>query len=343
LALGSNHGRQGGNIMANKQGSTLRAITLVAAVAVGATAAQADVDWPTQQITFIIPFGTGGSVDRSMRLVAEKMQDKLGVPIRVVNQKGGGGHVGTSYFLNQPADGSSFLATAIHPYMSNAILEFKPNYSLEDFAFVNGQWTDVDLFAVNKDLPFETLQEFMQAAEDEPGRYRVSVVTGSTGEINIQLALEAFGLPADAVNIVTYEGGGTARTAVAGGQVDMTVISASGSLPMAEFIRPLAVASSDRLADWDAPTLNETLVERGASLTPLVGSMRGIAASAKFAAEHPAEFDHFVMSYQNVLEDKEFVTKLNELDIGADWLGPERTTEIVLSNFEILKRFAESE
>ncbi|SNS06067.1 Bug family tripartite tricarboxylate transporter substrate binding protein [Antarctobacter heliothermus] len=326
--------------MANKQGSLIRAFTLAVAVASAGTAAQAEDAWPTRQITFVIPFGTGGSVDRSMRLVAERMQEKLSVPIRVVNQKGGGGHVGTTYFLNQPTNGSFFLATAIHPYISNAILEFDPDYSLEDFAFVNGQWTDVDLFAVNKDLSFQTLEEFMQAVADEPGRYRVSVVTGSTGEINIQLALEAYGLPADAVNVVTYEGGGTARTAVAGGQVDMTVISASGSLPIAEFIRPLAVASNDRLDDWDAPTLNETLVDRGVSLTPLVGSMRGIAASATFATEHPEEFNRFVAAYEAVLQDDEFVAQLREQNIGADWLGPERTTEIVLSNFEVLKRFS---
>jgi tripartite-type tricarboxylate transporter receptor subunit TctC len=309
------------------------------AIATG-TMAQAEEAWPTRQITFVIPFGAGGSVDRSMRLVAEQLQDKLGVPIRVVNQKGGGGHVGTTYFLSQPTDGSSFLATAIHPYISNAILKFDPDYTLDDLAFINGQWTDVDLFAVNKELPFNTLQEFMQAVKDEPGRYRASVVTGSTGEINLRLVLEAFGLSDDAVNVVTYEGGGTARTAVAGGQVDLVVISASGSLPVAEFIRPLAVASETRLEDWDAPTLNETLKDEGVTLTPLLGSIRGIAANAKFAVDHPEDFDRFVAAYEEVLQDEDFVALLKEQDIGADWVGPERTTEIVKSNFEILKRFS---
>ncbi|TDE34645.1 Bug family tripartite tricarboxylate transporter substrate binding protein [Antarcticimicrobium sediminis] len=326
--------------MAYRNRSFVRALTFAIALATGGSAVQAEEAWPTRQITFVIPFGTGGSVDRSMRLLAEQMQHELEVPIRVVNQKGGGGHVGTTYFLSQPTDGSFFLATAIHPYISNAILEFQPDYDLGDFAFINGQWTDVDLFAINKDLPFATLQEFMQAVKEEPGRYRVSVVTGSTGEINIQLALEAFGLPADAVNIVTYEGGGTARTAVAGGQVDMTVISASGSLPVAEFIRPLAVASAERLEDWDAPTLNETLADRGVTLTPLAGSMRGVAANAVFAAEHPQEFDRFVAAYETVLQDEDFVAQLHDQNIGADWLGPERTTEMVLSNFDILSRFA---
>lgn len=319
--------------------SALRALTLAMTIATG-TMAQAEEAWPTRQITFVIPFGAGGSVDRSMRLVAEQLQDKLGVPIRVVNQKGGGGHVGTTYFLSQPTDGSSFLATAIHPYISNAILKFDSDYTLDDLAFINGQWTDVDLFAVNKELPFNTLQEFMQAVKDEPGRYRASVVTGSTGEINLRLALEAFGLSDDAVNVVTYEGGGTARTAVAGGQVDLVVISASGSLPVAEFIRPLAVASETRLEDWDAPTLNETLKDEGVTLTPLLGSIRGIAANAKFAAEHPEDFDRFVAAYEEVLQDEDFVALLKEQDIGADWVGPERMTEIVKSNFEILKRFS---
>jgi len=295
--------------------------------------------WPTPQITFVVALGTGGSADRTARLVAQEMQKELGVPIRVINQEGGGGHVGHTYFMNMPADGSFFLATSIHPYISSAILDFDADYALDDFAFINGQWTDVDVFGLNADLPFETLEEFTAAIAESPGRYRISVVPGSTGLINTIMMLEAYGLSESDVNIVTYESGNAARTAAAGGQVDMTVLGAEGTLPIAEYIRPLAVASDERLENWDAPTLNEALAERGVEVPPLVGSMRGIASHAEFRDNHPELFARFVSAYQSVLEDETFAASLAAQGIGAEWLGPERTTEIIESNFEILQRF----
>ncbi|MDS1138058.1 Bug family tripartite tricarboxylate transporter substrate binding protein [Nitratireductor indicus] len=312
----------------------------VATLAGGIQAGTAD-DWPNQQITFVVALGPGGSADRTARLVAQRMQDELGVPIRVVNQEGGGGHVGHSYFLNMPDDGTFFLASSIHPYISNAILELDAEYSLDDFAFVNGQWTDIDLFAMNKDLPYGSLDEFMKAAKENPGKMKISVVPGSTGYINTLLVLEAYGISEDDVNIVTYESGSAARTAAAGGQVDLTVLGADGTVPIAEYIKPLAVAGDDRLPEWDAPTVNEALEPLGVKVPSLVGSMRGIAAHASFKEKYPERFEKFAAAYKAALADADFAADLKKQKIGAEWLGPERTTQIITSNFDILKRFQE--
>lgn len=319
---------------------TTAALGLSLAAMLHPVASAAQEAWPPRQITFVVAFGPGGSADRTARALAQRLQDEIGVPISVINQEGGGGHVGHTYFTQMPADGSYFLATSIHPYIANAIMRFDADYTLDDFAFINGQWNDHDLFAVNAETPYQTLAEFMEAARKDPGTLRVSVVPGSTGAINLELALEAFGLDRDAVSIVTYESGGAARTAVAGGQVDMTVIAADGTLSIAEYVRPLALAADAPSEDWDAPTLNQVLEENGLDEVPvLAGSMRGLAAHAGFKEENPEAFQQMVDAYRTVLEDEDFVARLEAQDIGAEWLGPERTTEIVESNFEILKRF----
>lgn len=296
--------------------------------------------WPPRKITFVVGLGPGGSADRTARALAQRLQEEIGVPISVINQEGGGGHVGNTYFLQMPTDGSYFLASSIHPYISNAILRFDADYSLDDFAFINAQWNDHDLFAVNAKTPYNTLAEFMAAAKENPGHLKVSVVPGSTGAINIELALEAFGLDKNAVSIVTYQSGGAARTAVAGGQVDMTVLAADGTRSIQEYVRPLAIAADVQDPNWDAPTLTSALTEAGAGEVPvLAGSMRGLAAHAKFKAEHPEAFQKIVDAYKRVLEDEDFVASLKAQEIGTEWLGPERTTEIIYSNFDILKRY----
>ncbi|MDO5606226.1 MAG: tripartite tricarboxylate transporter substrate-binding protein [Paracoccus sp. (in: a-proteobacteria)] len=309
-----------------------------AAVTGAAPGAMAD-SWPSQQITFVVALGPGGSADRAMRLLAQRFQEELGVPVRVVNQEGGGGHVGQTYFLNMPKDGSFFLASSIHPYISNAILDLDADYTLDDFAFINGQWTDKDLFAVYKDLPYTNVDEFMAAVKENPGRMRISVVPGSTGFINVLQLLEAYDLSENDVSIVTYESGGAARTAAAGGQVDMTVLGADGTLPIAEFVRPLAVASDTPLPDWDAPTINEAITSTGKEISVLVGSMRGLAAHAEFKENQPENFQKMVDTYETIITDPVFAAELKNQQIGADWLGPDRTTEIIRSNFEILEHF----
>ncbi|VDS10704.1 Tripartite tricarboxylate transporter family receptor [Paracoccus haematequi] len=324
--------------MASLKAMLVAGTMMATAMMSGAQPVQAQ-DWPSQQITFVVALGPGGSADRAMRLLAQRFQEELGVPVRVVNQEGGGGHVGQTYFMNMPTDGTVFLASSIHPYVSNAILDLDADYTLDDFAFINGQWTDKDLFAVYHELPYTTIDELMEAVRSDPGKIRVSVVPGSTGFINTLQLLEAYDLEADDVNIVTYESGGAARTAAAGGQVDMTVLGADGTLPIAEYVRPLAVASDTPLPDWDAPVLNEAIASTGKSITPLVGSMRGIAAHAEFRDNHPEAFAKMVATYESILADPEFAQLLADQQIGAEWLGPERTTEIIKENFKILQQF----
>jgi len=319
---------------------TAGVIGLSLTAALSPIAVSAEDSWPPRKITFVVALGPGGSADRTARALAQRLQEEIGVPISVINQEGGGGHVGHTYFMQMPADGSYFLASSIHPYITNAILRFDADYSLDDFAFINGQWNDYDLFAVNAETPYNTIAEFMEAAKENPGALKVSVVPGSTGAINLELALEAFGLDKSAVSIVTYESGGAARTAVAGGQVDMTVLSADGTLSIQEYVRPLAIATDAEDPNWDAPTLNAALAESGLDPVPLLaGSMRGLAAHAEFKENHPEAFQKMVDAYKAVLEDQEFVASLEAQDIGAEWLGPERTSEIIHSNFDILKKY----
>src|SRR3546814_1022611 len=96
--------------------------------------------------------------------------------------------------------------------------------------------------------------------------------------------MEAANLPQDAMNVVTYEGGGAARAAVAGGQVDITIVGGEGTEGIREMIRPLAVVRDDRAEGWDAPPVNEALAEVGMEIPVVNGSIRGLRSE-----EHTSE------------------------------------------------------
>lgn len=322
--------------------SACRAIAgfAVAVAILGGAAAKSFADeYPSRPITFVVGFGVGGSADRTARALAQFMPKELGQPITVVNRKGAGGQIAATFVLSQPADGYTMLATALSPYLANSIIHTGADYTLDDFSFINGQWSDWDLIAVGKDREFKTLAEFVTAVKKNPGKYSASVVTGSAGHLTAFLLLEAAGLPNDAYNIVTYESGSAARTAVAGGQVDITFIGGEGSEGIRDMIRPLAVVREDRVGEWDAPAVNDALKEVGIEIPLVNGSIRGIASSAKFRKENPEGWKKFVAAYERTMKNPEFIEHLKQNNIGADWQGPDKTTAMVKRNFDILKRY----
>ena len=64
----------------------LALMILVAAAAPGAAQ-----DWPTRNMTLVVPFAAGGGVDISARLQAQAIGDILGVSVIVENIGGAGG------------------------------------------------------------------------------------------------------------------------------------------------------------------------------------------------------------------------------------------------------------
>lgn len=302
------------------------------------TVAFAD-DYPSRPVTFVVGFGVGGSADRTARALAQFLPQELGQPVSVVNRDGAGGQLAATYVLSQPADGYSLLATAISPYLANSIIHTDASYSLDDFAFVNGQWSDWDVIALNKDREFQTLAEFMKSVRANPGKHSVSVVTGSAGELTAYLLMEAANLPNDAMNVVTYESGGAARAAVAGGQVDVTIVGGEGTEGIRDMIRPLAVVREDRAEGWDAPPVNEALAEADMEISVVNGSIRGLAAPAEFRDDHPEAWQKLVSAYERTMQNPEFIAFLKQNKIGAEWLGPEKTTEVVKHNYDLLERY----
>ncbi|MBI3936045.1 MAG: tripartite tricarboxylate transporter substrate binding protein [Betaproteobacteria bacterium] len=323
----------------------LQRVLLVAiAVAAGVAAAPGlkearAAEWPARPVTLVVPFSAGGSLDRMARGLAPYLSKELGQPVTVVNRPGAGGQVGTSWFLQQPDDGYNLLVTAAIPYLPTNILVTGAKYTLEDFAFINAQWSDYTMLAVHKDKPYKTARDLIEAIKANPGKLSTGVTFGSAGQISTMILLEALGIPANAVRIVTYDGGGPLRTALAGGHLDFSVVQAEGSETIRDFVRPLAVFREQRAKEWDAPPINEALKWSGVSVPVLSGSIRVLATAAGFRKKQPQAFERLAAAHKRALENRELQGWLAANKIDGDWVGPERTTAVINANFEILKKY----
>jgi len=297
-------------------------------------------EYPEQPVTFVVAFGVGGSADRMTRAMSTAIAEELGQPITVINKRGAGTLLGANYVLGRPNNGYTVLASAFSPYLSNTILEGHADYSIEDFAYLNFQWFDEDLIALSKRSEYKTLEELFEALRNNPKTVKASVVRGSGGHLMAKLLLEANKIPQENLNLVAYNGGGQARAAVAGGVVDFIVISAHGTESIKEYITPLAIASDRRNPAWDAPTLNEALAPMGMSAPVLPGSIRGFATTKIFKDQHPERFQTLANAIERALHREELQATLNRAEIGGRWIGPEASTEMMRTAFDIFKEYS---
>ncbi len=313
---------------------------LLTLLSVSKTSLAQEAMFPDRPLTIVVAFGVGGSADRMTRLMSGYIADALGQPVNVLNRPGAGTLLGANYFLSRPDDGYTVFASGFSPYLINTVLNGSANYSIEDFAYVNFQWFDEDLIALNKDAPYQNLEELLEAIRSKPKTVKAAVVKGSAGHLTVNLLLEANGIPLENLNLVTYNGGGLARSAVAGGVVDFIVISAKGCESIGEYLRPLAVNNNVVNDYWQAPPLNDLLAPLGSRVAVLPGSIRGFAMSKAVKERYPERFEVIRQAIQQALADPELQELLDRAAIGRRWIGPDDSDALMIENFELYRNYS---
>ena len=295
--------------------------------------------WPRRPITILVPFDVGGSADRLARGFAQYMPKYLGQPMTVVDRAGASGMIGTTWFLQQPPDGYTVMMTPATPYIPNNILITNAPYSLEDFTFVNAQWTDYSAMIVNKNRPWRTAAQLIDAIRANPAKITTGVDFGSVGHIETLAMLEALGLKPSALRFVTFDGSGAMHAALAGGQLDFYIGQSESNLVIKDFVRTLAVFLDQRLPGSDVPTINEVLKAYHASVPIIAGSVRTFVFPAAFKQKHPDNYAKFVSAYRATLNAPDFKKFLLVNQMAGDWVGEARTTQTIHDDFEALKKY----
>lgn len=313
---------------------------LAIACLIGLAPQPADADtWPDRPVTMVVPFSPGGSVDRMARSVATHLAREVGQPINVVNRPGAGGQVGSTVFLTMPDDGSTLLVTATVPFLINNIMT-GADYTLDDFHQVNAQWVANGSIMAHAGTPYETMEDLVTAIVERPGEVSAGVIGQSAEHLTLLLLLDSLEVPRSNVRLVTYDGGGPVRTAVAGGQVDFAVITAQGSEAILDRVRVLALVSDEAVEGWDHPLINDALAGHGVEIPILQSSVRSVVVHSGFPEQHPEAYDAFLAAYRRTLESEAYREFAAQNDIEATWRGPERSQQIVDQSFGMIQSYS---
>jgi tripartite-type tricarboxylate transporter receptor subunit TctC len=112
--------------------SKLLQCTVAAVLSLSAVAQAQSLDGP---LRIVVGYAPGGSSDRVARIVADKLQTQLGVPVVVENKTGAGGRLAAQQVKTTPAN-QNVLMLANPAVMAVAPLVFKDNGYDPDADFV---------------------------------------------------------------------------------------------------------------------------------------------------------------------------------------------------------------
>ncbi|WP_425350815.1 Bug family tripartite tricarboxylate transporter substrate binding protein [Neorhizobium huautlense] len=222
------------------------------------TGVQAQADYPSRDITLVLPFGPGGIADITSRVVADALGKKLGRQIVILNQPGAGGATAARAALNAEADGYTLAllsnGTAISvPLFKNLqfdpVKDFTPVSSLAYFDFV---------FVTKAGGKFKTLKDVLEAAKADPGGLNVGTINvGSSQNLAAELFKSTSGID---FTIVPYKATPDLLVALLGGELDVIVDSQTALKAALTQGQATAVASSGPTRSKllpDVPTAQE--------------------------------------------------------------------------------------
>ncbi|NEU31469.1 tripartite tricarboxylate transporter substrate binding protein [bacterium LRH843] len=236
----------------------------------GAETEEEKIDFPTKPVTLIVPYSAGGGTDAVARAIANSVETHLGQSVGVVNKTGGGGAIGLTEGAKSKADGYTLT-------MVTAEMTMLPHLGLspvtyEDFKPVAQFNFDPSSIAVPIDAPYNTLEEFIAYAKENPGKIRMG--NGGVGG-NAHLSASSFEQVTGAqFNHVPFDGSAPAVTALLGGHVEAIAAQPPEYLQYVESgdFKVLGVMSEERLDVLpDVPTFKELGIDSG-----LIGTWRGI-------------------------------------------------------------------
>ena len=231
----------------------------LALVALAAGPARAQGDYPSRPVTFVVPFAPGGVTTLFARLLAQRLEQRLGKPFVVDNRPGGGGVTAAHAVANATPDGHTIMMASSTVLAINVSvrknLPYDPRKDLTPIALLARV---PFVLVVNPALPINSVADLVKLAKDKPG----SITFGTPGpgtfhHLNAEMFKGIFGL--DLVHI-PYKGSAPALSDLAGGHIQMMFCDVPPALTLIQSgkVRALGVTTAQRIkAIADVPPLAE--------------------------------------------------------------------------------------
>jgi len=268
---------------------------------------------------FLVHTGPGGGSDIFVRDVIAMMREENIIdsnwPVR--NEDAGEGAGAMAYLLEQQgsADHISAMTTT---WLTTPLTIEGASVTVEDLTPVAGLIIEPEVMAVAPDSPYNSLRDFVEAAQEQPGE--LVQTGGSTTEVG---ALNGAAIQAEAGaewQFLSFEEVGQRVTALLNGDADMMFGSAQDFAAQVEAgkLEIIATISPDPSPVYpDAPTTEDEGFD-----TQLVPQVRGVMAPPEIPEDALAYYQDLFSQLVETDSWKQYAEKnglVTQLLVGEEW------------------------
>jgi tripartite-type tricarboxylate transporter receptor subunit TctC len=286
--------------------------------------------FPSKPINLIIGDTPGGSIDMPARALAKATEKVLGQSVITTNTPGAAGTRALGQVLKAKPDGYT-LVTLNASAVVTSVTE-KLDYTLPaDFPPII-QFQTIPLpFAVKKDAPWKTWQEFVKDARG----HKQNITVGVFGKRGTNwLTLHQIEKTENLKFVYVPLGAGESAAAILGGHITASSVVSSIVYAKSGELRLLFVFSDQRLKSFpDVPTAKELYGPEGVAFG---GGFCGISAPKGLPNSIVTRLHD---AFKKGMEDQDFVKAVDSYDEVISYRSPEEFAKLIKSTGEAVREF----
>ena len=277
--------------------------------------------FPSQEITFLVPYDAGGGTDLLVRAIAPHFEEQLDQTIVVENRPGGSGSEAVQQVIQSKPDGHTVTTVNPGPSIVTPLIE-DVGYTKDDYATIGNIASSPLFLSVPPNSPYGSAEELFEAAREDPGTISVSTPGATVSQtIELRLLEQEEGAKFEPV---PFESGSEAINAALGGNVDAAFTSEPDVVSQIEAgdLRGLATTANERSEFLPkVPTFKEQGIEPALATGPY-----GMATHKDTPPEIVGEWES---TLREILKKKKVQDELRKLALHLDFLGSEELRQRV--------------
>ena len=216
-------------------------------------------EWPQKTIHMIAPFAAASTPDTVARVIADRLEKRLGKPVVVENKPGAGGTIGTDAVAKAAPDGYTIGVSIGGALVTGPMLYKKLAYDPDrEIAPITLAVNQPSILVVTPGMNAANVAELVAELKRKPGAYNyASIGNGSISHLAMELIAARSGT--ELVH-VAYPGSSQAVLALLAGDAMVAVLPAVSVMAQVKAgkLRALAISTAKRTSLFpDLPTLAE--------------------------------------------------------------------------------------
>jgi tripartite-type tricarboxylate transporter receptor subunit TctC len=283
--------------------------------------------YPDRPITLVVPVATGGGVDTTARILAEKLQDKLKQSVVVENRPGAGSVIGANFVARSNPDGYTLLLMEPAAVLARWMNKSVPYDAVADFTPIAMVATQPLVLFAAPSVPANDVKELIAYAKANPRK--LSVGTAGVGSPHHLAAAWLNAAANIAIMHVPYRGAAPALNDLLGGQIPLIWALSVSVMPYVEMgkVKALGVSTLERFEQMpQVPTVAESGVP-GFD----IHFFYGVAAPAKVPDEVVARLSE---ALHEITDMPDVRARMEKLGMSVDFRGSAQFRQLIANESE---------